>query len=426
MQACAVPRSAAPSATRGLGRNRRPCRNGSGCLPPCSIANAAAASPTVPPPPTSSPGLAVSRRSACPHRTWPMAVTPSARGPRVVSPPTRATWCNPASSKKPSSMASHQAASGSGRVRERVHQAGSAPMAARSERLTASAFQPMSAGGWEARKWTPSLSTSVVTTSSCPAAGRRAAASSPMPVATSLRSRARLRMRAIRSNSTAPPPQAAAAPRGSAACGLHLDRAPFSGGAVEHAVDVGVAVLGPEALDRAQGLVDHHPVGHVDAVLQLVGGDAQHGTLYLVDLLDAAVQERGQRGVERIAVGKHAAHQVLEVFQVGDLVRLLMGELGDHFLRLAAGHLPGVDGLQRAPPRAGAVDRVHAVVAPEPAHGSLPISSAISMATSAASSPLLPWLPPARRSASSASSTASTPSSTGTPVSSDAERKSGE
>src|SRR3546814_10014825 len=80
--------------------------------------------------------------------------------------------------------------------------------------------------------------------------------------------------------------------------GLHLERAPFRGRVVEHAVDVGVAVFGAETLHRLERLVDDHAVGHVDAVLQFISRDAQHGTLDLVDFLDAAIEERLQRGVE--------------------------------------------------------------------------------------------------------------------------------
>ena len=214
MHAWARPPRAAPNASRGVGRCRRLRRKASTPPPPCPSASAAAASPSVPLTQTSSPGLAASRRSDRPGAACPMAVTPSASGPRVVSPPTSATPWASASSKKPSSIASHQASSASGRASERVHQAGAAPIAARSDRLTASAFQPMSAGASEARKCTPSLSTSVVTTSSRPAAGRSTAASSPIPMTTSARCFARLRMRAIRSNSTAcPPPSAGGAGR---------------------------------------------------------------------------------------------------------------------------------------------------------------------------------------------------------------------
>ena len=49
-----------------------------------------------------------------------------------------------------------------------VHHAGCAPIAARSDRFTASAFQPMSAGAVSIGKCTPALSVSVATTSSFP------------------------------------------------------------------------------------------------------------------------------------------------------------------------------------------------------------------------------------------------------------------
>src|SRR5690606_3797480 len=75
--------------------------------------------------------------------------------------------------------------------------------------------------------------------------------------------------------------------------------------------------------------------------------------------------------------------------------------------------------LQRAPARTRARDRVDAIAAlRSAAHDSFSCRFAISIATSAHSSPLLPWLPPARRSASSWVSTASTPLATGTPWSS--------
>src|SRR5690606_8877439 len=122
---------------------------------------------------------------------------------------------------------------------------------------------------------------------------------------------------------------------------------------------------------------------------------------------------------------EHAAHEVLEILEVGDFVRLLVRELRDHLLGVAARHLPGVDRLERAAARARTRDRVDPVLAARPGvagvparlpaggHGSCSSRWAISMATWAASSPLLPWLPPARFSASAWSSTASTPLQTG-------------
>src|SRR5690606_23394778 len=106
--------------------------------------------------------------------------------------------------------------------------------------------------------------------------------------------------------------------------------------------------------------------------------------------------------------------------QVRDLARLFVRELRDHVAHVAAGKLPGVHRLQRAPARARTRDRVDAV-ATVPVHrtasagaaGSVRSRCAISIATNAASSPLLPWLPPARATACAWSSTASTPLHTG-------------
>ena len=108
---------------------------------PCS--SAAAAPPSVPLTHTPSPTRAPSRRSARPGSTKPCTVTAIDSGPRVVSPPTRATPCSSASARirrgnpppRPDRRRQRQ------RQRQRA-QAGSAPMAARSDRFTASAFQP--------------------------------------------------------------------------------------------------------------------------------------------------------------------------------------------------------------------------------------------------------------------------------------------
>ena len=50
-------------------------------------------------------------------------------------------------------------------------------------------------------------------------------------------------------------------------------------------------------------------------------------------------------------MGIDAAHQVLEVFEVGDFMRLLVRELRDHVARAGARHLPRIDSLQRATAR---------------------------------------------------------------------------
>src|SRR5690606_27511310 len=107
-----------------------------------------------------------------------------------------------------------------------------------------------------------------------------------------------------------------------------------------------------------------------------------------------------------------------EVLEVGELARLLVGELLDHVAHCAAAQLPGIDRLQGAlagPRTRGGIDTIRA----RPPHASCSINCAISSTASTASSPLLPSTPPARASASSSSSTASTPFATGMPASND-------
>src|SRR5262249_7777802 len=60
---------------------------------------------------------------------------------------------------------------------------GSAPFPARSDRLMRSAFFATSSGGSSGKKWTPSMTPSVVTTRSCPGGTATTAASSPRPSA---------------------------------------------------------------------------------------------------------------------------------------------------------------------------------------------------------------------------------------------------
>src|SRR4051812_30639883 len=98
-------------------------------------------------------------------------------------PPTSVTRASAASARKPSSSACASAAgNAAGSPRESSASRGVPPIAAMSDRLTASAFQPMSAAVLKRRsKWTPSTSASVVRISSAPRSGLTTAASSPMP-----------------------------------------------------------------------------------------------------------------------------------------------------------------------------------------------------------------------------------------------------
>src|SRR6266568_2383435 len=129
----------------------------------------------------SSPASAPSRRSARSGGTSPITVTEIASGPRLVSPPISSTSERAASRKKPCANAAIHFSSASGSAIARVAQRGSAPIAARSERLTASALCPSLPGSASGKKWRPASSMSVETASVMPSRGWSSAQSSPTP-----------------------------------------------------------------------------------------------------------------------------------------------------------------------------------------------------------------------------------------------------
>ncbi|MNN28445.1 hypothetical protein D3C81_1420160 [compost metagenome] len=185
--AWATPRSAMPSATRGAGvsmRGRTWVKSGSGSShSPRQSPSARRASPSVPEIQISSPGRAASRRSAARCGTSPKTVSDSVSGPRVVSPPTSSQpWASARASMPPASSASH-AGSASGRASASVKARGSAPIAARSDRLTASALWPSARGATSAKKWRPLTSMSVLMARWWPGRPSISAQSSPTPSA---------------------------------------------------------------------------------------------------------------------------------------------------------------------------------------------------------------------------------------------------
>src|SRR6185312_14353256 len=154
-------------------------------------------------------------------------------------------------------------------------------------------------------------------------------------------------------------------------------------------------------------------------MLQLVRGQAQHRAFDRVDALDVAVEEGRDSCVQFGTMRFHAAQQILEIFEVGDLHVLLGTEIVDDLAHGVAAQFPRVQRLHRTAARARARGRIDAVAALCPAHAEISCSSAaISIAASATSAPLLPCAPPARAQASASSSTASMPFNTGTPASS--------
>ena len=211
MHAFAKARNASPAATRGSGRfNLARNATSGGFRSPVpgprlrNKRNAPTASPKVPVTNIASPAHAPARGNDSPIGSVPSAVTVTDNGPCVVSPPTNATPCARASSANPSAKRSTKRASAVGRVKASKAHAGSAPIAARSDKFTASDFHPRSPGAVPGRKCTPSTMVSVQATSRCPAGTSSNAASSPTPSTTSGRTPCvRTRMVSIRSNSMA-------------------------------------------------------------------------------------------------------------------------------------------------------------------------------------------------------------------------------
>ena len=181
-------------------------------------------------------------------------------GPRVVSPPTSATSCARASSPSPAANCASQPGSACGSVSASSAQAGRAPMAARSLRLTASARCPREPGR--------------------PARGSarpRPACRSPPPAPSGRR---RQQRRVVADA------EAHVAARRAAAAEVAVDECEFSErhvrpaasvlvgpqlarGAIQHGVHELVAVGGAEALRERHRLVDDDAVRHIGARAEL-------------------------------------------------------------------------------------------------------------------------------------------------------------
>ena len=162
----------------------------------------AAAHPSCPATASTSPGRAPSRRTGARPSRVPSAVTERVTcWPRVVSPPSRLTPAFAHSVRSPAARSSVQRTSVSpGAEKPTTTPCGRAPMASTSATLTATALRPISPGPLQSRrKWTPSTSTSVDTTTDPPTAST--APSSPGPTSTSSAAGRSRTISAIRANS---------------------------------------------------------------------------------------------------------------------------------------------------------------------------------------------------------------------------------
>ena len=137
----------------------------------------------------------------CAGSISPIACTVTLNGPRVMSPPISCTSYWPAIVIMVSENALIQSRSTLGKDKASVSQAGVAPIAARSLKLTATALYAISSGLVLGGKCTVSTSVSVVTASCFPGGIDTIAQSSPTPRVTSGRKDGDLKYFWIRSNS---------------------------------------------------------------------------------------------------------------------------------------------------------------------------------------------------------------------------------
>src|SRR5439155_17667690 len=394
----ARPRSRTPRSTRGSGvcsRVRQASSAASSSFTrPFKWASASAASPVAPESQISSPAHAASRLSARSAGTSPITGTEIARGLRVVPPPMSSVFQRSASRKNPCANAAIHLSSASGSASASVAQRGPAPIAAGSDRFTASSLCPSSPGSASGKKWIPAVSMSVETASSIPGSGERSAQSSPTPRTAVGASRVKyLRMM---SNSEA------------TSSGFSLLRAQLRDELVEHAVHVLVAVGAAEILRELDRFVDHHLVGYIGRVLELERREQQDAALNRRELLQLAIEERRDQTLERRGVRYRALQETREILGVGLAETFRFGELGLKAGRVVARELPRVQALQRELART-APRRFHlwlfAMLLPR---------FAISTATSAQSRPFCA----ARAFACSSVSVVRIPFATGTPLSS--------
>src|SRR5438445_4172048 len=152
-----------PSTMRGTGRCSRASATGSAEAPRRRAARAAFDPPRGPVTKMLSPGRAPLRSTAPVPGESPIPATVTVRAaPTAVSPPTRGQPSSAAAAISPAARSSASPLRPAPSTTPHTAARGVPPMAARSERLTASAFQPTSAGVDQRRsKWTPSVRTSV-------------------------------------------------------------------------------------------------------------------------------------------------------------------------------------------------------------------------------------------------------------------------
>src|SRR5690606_18177919 len=83
----------------------------------------------------------------------------------------------------------------------------------------------------------------------------------------------------------------------------------------------------------------------IDALLQLVGGQAQDGQLHRIEFIQPAVQARRDQLVDLAPVVQHAVEQLMEVGAIHADEGVVDTELGLDLVGRLARHVPLVEGL---------------------------------------------------------------------------------
>jgi len=120
---------------------------------------------------------------------------------------------------------------------------------------------------------------------------------------------------------------------------LHLHGPELLGQLIQHAVDVLVSLFRTENLGQLHRLIDHHPIGDLWMMGQLIGRQAQGGPLHRVDTGQGTIETGGQGGIQFVQMGRHAPQQVLKIGHLKGLAILICKKLIDDVLDMFADKL---------------------------------------------------------------------------------------
>src|ERR1039457_6294211 len=317
---------------------------------------------------TRSPTWAPARRTMVPSGTLPNMAMEIVIGPgvRSVSPPNSGQPNKTASPRSPSANPASQSSPISfGSASDSRNPSGRAPLAAKSDKFTRSALLATLCAASSAKKCTPPIMASVLSTRSQPGGGLMKAASSDKPSAPGWVAIG-WKKRAIRRSS--PEISSCAAITSPSEFGrAHLARQ-----LIEHGIDH----AGLVALDEGRRDVGifrhHHARRHVAAVVELVGASTQRRAQHRLDALErpAFRQRLVDDRVELALLAHHAGHDVAEERGLGRQILRALDlaaepvalEFGEDLVQAGAGEVHLVERLHRRQPRSAAFVRLARVL----------------------------------------------------------------